>query len=288
MFLGRYQTPRPGLKTVNFLLFDHIGGINTLLHTLYNKGQVIVPEERTPTGVLKAMKDHGAELLPTSPTFIRLLLMAHADEMASLTTLKLITYGTEMMDDSTLSWLARVMPDVGIRQTYGMSELGILRIRTKARDSRWMEVGGEGVEIRVVDNVLQIKSESKMIGYMNAPSPFDKEGWYDTKDIVEVDGSWLKITGRTSDVISIGGIKVLPEEIERAALLHSDVILAKAIGKKNPITGQHIELLCQLTEDSNLDKKQMKIFLQDHLQASLLPQRIKFGAVDVGHRFKKK
>jgi acyl-CoA synthetase (AMP-forming)/AMP-acid ligase II len=37
LFLKRFETPRPTLRTINFLLFDHIGGINTLLHTLFNK-----------------------------------------------------------------------------------------------------------------------------------------------------------------------------------------------------------------------------------------------------------
>ena len=38
LFLKRFETPRPTLRTINFLLFDHIGGINTLIHTLFNKG----------------------------------------------------------------------------------------------------------------------------------------------------------------------------------------------------------------------------------------------------------
>jgi long-chain acyl-CoA synthetase len=42
-FLVRFRQSRPTLRTLNFLLFDHIGGINTLLHTLYNKGSVVVP-----------------------------------------------------------------------------------------------------------------------------------------------------------------------------------------------------------------------------------------------------
>ena len=36
-----------------------------------------------------------------------------------------------------------------------MSELGIVRVKSEARDSLFMKVGGEGVETRVVDNVLK-------------------------------------------------------------------------------------------------------------------------------------
>ena len=44
IFMQRFETPRPTFKTISFLLFDHIGGLNTLLHTLFNKGTVIATE----------------------------------------------------------------------------------------------------------------------------------------------------------------------------------------------------------------------------------------------------
>ena len=40
LFMKRFETPRPTLRILNFLVFDHIGGLNTLLHTLFNKGTV--------------------------------------------------------------------------------------------------------------------------------------------------------------------------------------------------------------------------------------------------------
>ena len=65
-----------------------------------------------------------------------------------------------------------------------MSELGIVRV-SKSKDSLFMKIGGEGVKTRVVDDVLEIYSETRMLGYLNAESPFDDEGWYNTKDLVE-------------------------------------------------------------------------------------------------------
>tara|TARA_Y100000294_G_scaffold170087_1_gene181991 strand:+ start:570 stop:1157 length:588 start_codon:yes stop_codon:yes gene_type:complete len=52
LFLKRFETPRPTFRTINFLLFDHIGGLNTLLHTLFNKGVVVVPKSRTVDSIL--------------------------------------------------------------------------------------------------------------------------------------------------------------------------------------------------------------------------------------------
>ena len=70
-----------------------------------------------------------------------------------------------------------------------------------------MKVGGEGVKTKIEDEVLYIKSDSRMIGYLNAKSPFDSDGWYNTKDIVETNGEYIKVVGRTTEVINVGGLK---------------------------------------------------------------------------------
>ena len=237
LFLKRFETPRPTLRTINFLLFDHIGGINTLLHTLFNKGVVIAPESRTVDSILDTCRKYDVEVLPTTPTFLRMMLMSGAVPNKVPSCLKVITYGTERMDQPTLDELCKLLPIVDFRQTFGMSELGIVRVKSEARDSLFMKVGGEGVETRVVDGVLQIRSSSRMLGYLNAPSPFDAEGWYDTKDVVVVKGDYYKVTGRISDVINVGGLKFMASEVERVALTFPNVTLVKASPKQNPITG---------------------------------------------------
>lgn len=287
LFLKRFETPRPTLRTINFLLFDHIGGINTLLHTLFNKGVVVAPESRTVDSILETCRKFNVEVLPTTPTFLRMMLMSGAVPSKVPDCLKVITYGTERMDQPTLDELCKLLPSVDFRQTFGMSELGIVRVKSEARDSLYMKVGGEGVETRVVDGVLQIRSSSRMLGYLNAPSPFDAEGWYDTKDVVEVKDGYYKVTGRISDVINVGGLKFMASEVERVALQFTNVSLVKATPKPNPITGQHVELLVQATFDGAVDKVVLLEFLKDRLQPHMVPKRIRVEAVVIGHRFKK-
>jgi acyl-CoA synthetase (AMP-forming)/AMP-acid ligase II len=168
-----------------------------------------------------------------------------------------------------------------------MSELGIVRVKSEARDSLFMKVGGEGVDTRVVDKVLQIRSSSRMLGYLNAPSPFDTEGWYDTKDVVEVKGDYYKVTGRIGDVINVSGLKFMASEVERVALSFPNISLVKAISKLNPITGQHVELLVQSKAGSDIDKDNLMTFLKKNLQSHMVPKRIRFESIAIGHRFKK-
>jgi len=288
-FLVRFRTGRPALITLNFLLFDHIGGINTLFHTIFNRGLVVVPSGRTPEGVVRDIERYGIELLPATPTFLRMLLLSGIIDARAeaLRTLKIVTYGTEPMDTSTLQRLCVLLPHVDFRQTYGMSELGILRVKSKTRDSLWMSVGGEGIETRVTAaNVLQIKAGFRMLGYLNASDPF-VDGWYDTGDMVETDGPWLKIVGRSKQIINIGGIKILPTEVERIALLHPEVVRCRALGVSNPISGQHIDVTCELLPDALVDKAGLKAHFAAHMAAAIRPHRVRIGPVEFNHRFKK-
>lgn len=287
VFMKRFETPRPTLKTINFLLFDHIGGLNTLLHTLFNKGTIIAPKSRSVEDILTTCVEHQIEALPTTPTFLRMMLMSGLIPDRVPESLKIITYGTERMDQPTLDALCKLLPNVDFRQTFGMSELGIVRVKSEARNSLFMKVGGEGIETRVVDRVLEIRSKMKMIGYLNANNPFDEDGWYNTKDIVEERNGYYKVTGRTSEAINVGGLKFMASEVERIALQFEGVELAKAEGKPNPITGEHVELTVQPTSDNNIDKDSLKAFLSSQLPNHMLPKRLKISSVNIGHRFKR-
>ena len=287
LFMKRFETPRPSLRTINFLLFDHIGGLNTLLHTLFNKGTVIAPKSRSVEDILRTCGEHDVEVLPTTPTFLRMMLMSGLIPEQVPSSLKIITYGTERMDQPTLDSLCELLPQIDFRQTFGMSELGIVRVKSETRDSLFMKIGGEGVETRVFDNVLEIRSATRMLGYLNAGSPFDEDGWYNTKDIVEERDGYYKVTGRTSEVINVAGLKFMASEVERVALQFDGVELAKAEGKPNPITGQHVELNVRPAANVEIDKGELKAFLVSSLPSHMAPKRLRFSGVAVGHRFKR-
>ena len=287
LFLERFATPRPAFRTLSFLLFDHIGGINTLLHTIFNSGTVIALRERSVEEVLRTCRDFDVEVLPATPTFLRLVVLAGVAKNEFGGSLKVVTYGTERMDQPTLAAVTELLPDVDFRQTFGMSELGILRVKSKARDSLLMKVGGEGVSTRVVDDVLHIWSPTRMMGYLNAPSPFDEEGWYDTGDIVVEDGDYIQVVGRKNNVINVGGLKFMASEIEDVAIRAQGVELVAVTSKSNPITGQHVEILVQPDGTGEFSVDEFRDFLRANLATHMVPRKITLGAVPVGHRLKR-
>ena len=161
-------------------------------------------KDRSPDEVLSSIQQYEVELLPTSPTFINLILLSEAYTKYDISSLKTVTYGTEPMPKSTLIRFNSLFPNICLLQTYGLSEVGILRSKSKSSDSLWVKVGGEGFQTRVVGGLLEIKAESAMLGYLNAPSPFTKDGWFQTGDSVLVDGEYIIILGRKSELINIG------------------------------------------------------------------------------------
>ncbi len=288
--LEKFKVPRHTLRTITFLLFDHIGGFNTLMYNLSNAGCVITVQDRRPETICRAIEQHKVQLLPTSPTFINLLLVSEAYSRFDLSSLETVTYGTEVMPESTLKRFHALFPSIKLLQTYGLSEVGILRSKSKSSDSLWVKVGGEGFETRIVDGMLEIKAKSAMRGYLNAPSPFTADGWFKTGDAVEVEGEYIKILGRKSELINVGGEKVYPAEVESVLQLMDGVEDVAVRGEPHPITGHVVFARVKLSREEALSdfRRRMHEFCKDKLARFKIPQKVEIvDATLHGERFKK-
>jgi long-chain acyl-CoA synthetase len=289
--LAKFMERRKALRTINFLLFDHWGGLNTLFHVLSNGGCVVTLENRKPDYVCEMIRNHQVELLPTSPTFLNLLLLSRAYERFNLTSLKVISYGAEPMPESLLKSLVKTFPDIQLQQTYGLIELGVMRSKSENNNSLWVKIGGEGYDFRVVDGLLQVKADAAMLGYLNAPSPFTEDGWFMTGDSVEVKDEYFKILGRKSELINVGGEKVYPQEVENVILAFPGISDVLVFSEKNSIAGNIVCAKINLIEDC-VDSKQFIKDLKTHCRKNLESFKIpmKFVIEDeklFSNRFKK-
>lgn len=288
--LNKFKVERKCMKMITFLLFDHIGGINTLLYVLSNAGCIVTLHSRKPEYVCQMIEKYQAEVLPTSPTFINLLLLSEAYKHYDISCLKLVTYGTEVMPESTLLRFRNLFPHIKMLQTYGLSEIGIMRSKSKSSDSLWVKIGGEDFETRVVDGILEIKAQSAMLGYLNAPSPFTEDGWFHTGDSVIVDGEYMKILGRKSEIINIGGLKVYPVQVESVLQTMDGVDDVAVNGEENALTGQMVKARVKLSTDETASefKHRMKIFCKGKLEKFQIPQKVVLVDENMfGDRFKK-
>ncbi|MBP2434208.1 class I adenylate-forming enzyme family protein [Bradyrhizobium elkanii] len=288
---SKFSTPRKPWRMLLMLLMDHFGGFNTLLSCLFDGGVGICVGDRSPLSVCQSIEAFRAELLPTTPTFLGLLIGAGIWKNHDLSSLKLITYGAEPMPPSILRRIAEIVPNAELKQTYGLSELGVLRSSSPDAGSLWLRIGGGGFETRVVDGELHIRSSSSMLGYLNAPSPIDESGWMNTGDLVEQQGDLIRFIGRKSEIINVGGQKVFPTEVESVILEVEDILDAVVFGIPHRLLGNAVvaQVAIRPASDPATVVEKARDHCLERLQKYKVP--LKFEIVDreslSSHRSKK-
>lgn len=152
------------------------------------------------------------------------------------------------------------------------------------------------VEMRIIDpetgNVcapgelgeIAIRGPNVMSGYWNRPeetAAILKDGWFHSGDIGRVDErGYFYIVDRVKDMISVGGIKVFPAEVERVLLDHPRIKEAAVVGIPDDVFGERVAafLTVNAAEDDSagaeLDKTDIRGLCQKHLAAFKVPSHI--------------
>jgi acyl-CoA synthetase (AMP-forming)/AMP-acid ligase II len=275
-----------------FLMFDHIGGINTMLNCLSTGSTMVIPQNRKPEDICRLIEKYKINILPSSPTFLNLILISGAYLKYDLKSVKLITYGTEPMPDSLLIKLKEIFNRVKFLQTFGTSETGIVKTTSLSSTSTFLKFDDPNQEYKVVNNELWLRSKTQILGYMNYDNTsFTEDGWFKTGDTVEViDDDFIKIIGRIKEVINVGGEKVLPEEVESVIMELPEVNDCLVFGLKNSITGFMVAVKIQAKNDVDLNqlRSNIKKYCQKKLESYKVPVKISFvEEIKYTNRFKK-
>ncbi|MCK9162296.1 MAG: AMP-binding protein, partial [Arcobacteraceae bacterium] len=158
---------------------------------------------------------------------------------------------------------------------------------SKSSNSLYMKL--DGVEQRVVDGELWLKSDTQILGYLNSSmESFTSDGWFKTGDLVEIDGEYIKIIGRAKEVINVGGQKVLPSEVE-SLILQLDIIDDVMVyGETNAITGQTVVCDVVLNKEIENIKKTIRLFCKNKLEPYKIPTKVHLVLkTNFADRFKK-
>jgi acyl-CoA synthetase (AMP-forming)/AMP-acid ligase II len=103
----------------------------------------------------------------------------------------------------------------------------------------------EGIELRVVDGELVARSRNAMLGYdrrtegvPDRTTDVTREAWVATGDLVERRGDRVLFRGRKTDLINVGGRKVLPATVETVLREAAGVGDVRVYGKGSSLVGQ--------------------------------------------------
>ncbi len=275
--LGRFAgTPRRDERSLLLLLIDHIGGLDAALRTLFAGSTLVVPSTRTPEDAGAAIERHQVTILPASPTFLNLILLAGVPEKADCRSLRLIAYGAEPMPEKLLAKLGAAFPGVRLEQKFGTSETGAVRTRSAGDDSLFFRIVDTDTQWRVVDGELWLRTPSRILGYLNAADhSLEADGWYRTGDLVEEGPDGLiRILGRRSATINVGGRKVHPAEIEAVLASLPGAATVRVFGRPDPITGSSVA--AEITPEPGMtrDLREWKREVRAHCRGRLAPWKV--------------
>jgi cyclohexanecarboxylate-CoA ligase len=180
---------------------------------------------------------------------------------------------------------------------WGMTENGALAIgKLDDPPEKAFETDGcplPGMEIRVVDpegivlpageeGRLQARGCSNFVGYLKRPelNATDAEGWFDTGDLARLDiESYVRITGRSKDIIIRGGENIPVVEIEQLLYRHPAVQECAIVAMPDARLGERCCAFIVTRDNMSFDMAEMLAFLeQQHVARSYLPERLEIVA----------
>jgi O-succinylbenzoic acid--CoA ligase len=98
-----------------------------------------------------------------------------------------------------------------------------------------------GVEVRVVDDEIQLRAPTLLRTYRNGTDPRTADGWFPTGDLGALDEEGhLTVFGRRDDLIVTGGENVWPHMVEAALVEAPGVAEVVVTGHPDPEWGQRV------------------------------------------------
>jgi acetyl-CoA synthetase len=163
--------------------------------------------------------------------------------------LRTIASGGETVGEETAAW-CRERFGVRLNEFYGQTEANLLIGNCAAWPERpgWMGRAYPGHELRLVDGEIAVRVEGDpvvFLGYWRdeeGTAARVRDGWLHTGDLAEVDdvGNYLSV-GRVDDLISSGGHRIGPGEIEECLIRHPSVSIAAVIGVPDAVRGEVVK-----------------------------------------------
>ena len=291
--LGRYKNLSARKdRSLLLLLIDHIGGLDSAFRCLFSGSTLVVPETRSPEAAGLAIASHQVNVLPASPTFLNLMLLSGTAQEHDLSTVEIIAYGAEAMPQKVLNRLAKAFPNAQLQQKFGTSETGAIRIKSIGNESLFFRIEDPDAQWKIVEGELWLKTPSRILGYLNAADTgLEADGWYRTGDLVEADDHKnLRIIGRASAVINVGGQKVHPSEVEAILNEIEGIEAVNIYGMEAPITGSAVA--CEIVVSGDEGSRTWKRTIRNHCRSKLAPWKIPSSvkivdSINVNMRMKK-
>lgn len=292
--------PQPGDRFWTPADWAWIGGLFDVLFPAWHHGVAVVAHRARkfdPEAAFRLMADHQVRNVFLPPTAMKLMRQTHDARPPGLA-LRTCGSGGESLGAEMIEW-GRAVLGVTVNEFYGQTECNLVASSCGAlfpsvpgsigrpvpgHDVRI--VGDDGGELRTgeVGNIAIRRPDPVMfLGYWNNEPATQAKFAGDfllTGDLGRQDeDGFLWFVGRNDDVITSGGYRIGPGEIEDCLLRHPAVALAAVVGVPDPVRTEVVKAVIVLKQghapsDSLADE--IKEFVKTRLAAHEYPRIVSF------------
>lgn len=287
--------PQVFLSTVGF---HTVTGIEVFLQALLMGDTLVVQPHFHPAEALECIQRERVTVLVAVPTALAVMLRLEDFDRYDLSSLLICGTGSAPCPPALARQVQRRF-GCALHIGFGATELGGGVAATSLGDPEEVqaETVGQpmpGIEVRIVDpqgrplppgqvGELVVRGESVMVGYWGASeltaAVLDEEGWYHTGDLaVADDRGYLRIVGRSKDVIIRGGRNIYPDEIEQHLASHPAIREAAVVGVPSELGGEDVWAFVILEEGAHLTPRQVREFCRGALEPYQVPQVVRLVA----------
>ena len=215
------------------------GGLQIFLRAVLGDTSLVLSRTGEPIAEhLDRLGRYGVTHLSGTPSHWRRVLMSPSIRKISP---RYVRLSGEIADQAVLDSLRNAFPRATIGHAYASTEAGVafeVEDGLAGFPAEYIERSRDGVEMKILQGSLRIRSPRTASGYIGAESVLrDSEGFVDTGDMVELRNDRLFFAGRRGGIINIGGLKVHPEEIEAVINRHPQVRMSLVRPKRSAVTG---------------------------------------------------
>jgi acyl-CoA synthetase (AMP-forming)/AMP-acid ligase II len=247
-----------------FPLF-HVAAYNVVVHHLARRPVVLLPRFDA-AAVLAAVAAEQVTSVSLAPTMLSMLLDHPERPEADLSSLRQISYGASAMPLDLLRRTLRELPEVGLAQGYGMTELSGNAVflgpdehrRAATRETHLLAAAGRAgptVEVRVAapdgselpvgaTGEILVRGDQVHTGYWEDPgaTASSRHGrWWRTGDLGRIDDEgYLYVVDRLKDIVISGGENVASREVEDVVSTHPDVAAVAVVGEPDERWGERV------------------------------------------------
>lgn len=277
-------------------------GIWVSLLTLAKGGSLYAMEKFDAGQALTLIAERGIERVAFVPTMLRALLAfleRAPDRSPALRedcSLRLLMTGGESLGAQLSTRTRAMFPSATLVDIYGLTETATsdFVMRGEDLDAYAGCIGrpAPGVEFRVMAEAgrpagegepgeLQIRTPYAMSGYLDADELTRAAfagGYFRTGDLARIRaGGVVELVGRAKEIISRGGNKIAPLEVERALLLHPGVAEALVTGVPDARLGERIHALIVTRSGHAPSADELRRWSADRMEKYKLPDVWHFG-----------